>query len=638
EFTRDHQDLFRFISAAALLVIGLGYLRLRAGDPLFNVYFVKATALETLALATRYGGSTLGVALAIETVVLLISARRSGLVVTRVLAFGAAVITLGYIAPQALDRRAAYTDEAYWTLVLHAAIQVLAFLGASQLYQRTDWARRSPRAIPFAKDLHVILWQLDLVSERPDGAEDVEKPAGGLLIAYVYALGGALLFFCHTDALLAQGHRLPALGLFALALAACAFLLESKPFGLMSVLAAGAAVAAGAHEVTLKSGFVTYAAVSGICALAGVALVSEGGRFGIRRGLDFHQRPISPYLLYGVVALLTALALNAQLTVFNCAVAMAGAAIAAGVLVFVLHPVAMGSIGLGFLLWACISYIRGIDIEAEPRWRLVVVGLAVLLVAADRFYTRFNERTRMGFIGAPASVVACMIVLVSYYDAERLGQWFLPAVAATCFAFCAYAIVLRSAAAFATGVAAALLASGWVAARSFELESLDRGLVVAFAALAVFWLAAERAFAWCGEKTRQRVINLLGVRVKGLEPDMLPVALWTGLMLEMAYRIPHLMEANRAFITIGWFAVAAASFVLSLAFKGRYYRYAGLAVIVLSLLRLFLIDMSEQDPLLRVAAFAVVGAGLLAISIGYYKWMARVKAGKREEAGGAERG
>jgi len=185
------------------------------------------------------------------------------------------------------------------------------------------------------------------------------------------------------------------------------------------------------------------------------------------------------------------------------------------------------------------------------------------------------------------------------------------------------------------GVAAALFASGGVAARSFELESLDRGLVVAFAALAVFWLAAERAFAWCGEKTRQRVIDLLGVRrlgIQGLEPDMLPVALWTGLMLVMAYRIPHLTESNRAIITIGWFVVAAGSFVLSLVFKGRYYRYAGLAVIVLSLLRLFLIDMSEQDPLLRVAAFAVVGAGLLAISIGYYKWMARVK------AGGAEKG
>jgi uncharacterized membrane protein len=52
-----------------------------------------------------------------------------------------------------------------------------------------------------------------------------------------------------------------------------------------------------------------------------------------------------------------------------------------------------------------------------------------------------------------------------------------------------------------------------------------------------------------------------------------------------------------------------------------------LAVIVLSLLRLFAVDMSEQDPLLRVAAFGVVGAGLLSISIGYFKWMARVKAG-----------
>ncbi|HUW60617.1 MAG TPA: DUF2339 domain-containing protein [Candidatus Bathyarchaeia archaeon] len=634
EFTRDHQDLFRFATAAALLLIGLGYLRLRVGDPLFNVYFVKATALATLALATRYGGSTLGVALAIETVVLLISARRSGLVVTRVLAFGVAVIALAYGASMALETHVAYARVDYWTQVLKALLGVLAFLGASQLYQRTDWSKRSPRAIPFAKEFAVVLWQLDLVSERPDGADDVERPVEGLLFPHLYALSGAVLFFCHACALLAEGHRLPALGLFALVLTAAAYLLDSKPFGLASALAMGAAAYAGVLEVTLKHGFAVYAAAGGICALAAVALVSEAGRLGLRRGLDFHQSPVSPYLLYGVVALLTGLALNAQLTAFNCTIALAVAAVAAGLLVFVLHPVAMGWIGLGFLMAACVSCVSWINPASKPWWRLVVAGLVVLLIAADRFYTHYEDRVRVRYIGTAASVVACMIVLLSYYHGEQLGQWFLPAVAGTCFVFCAYGVVLRSPAAFVMGVAAALFASGGVASRSFELETLDTGLVVAFAALAVFWLAAERAFAWSGEKTRQRVIGLLGARVKGLEPDMLLVALWTGLLLEMAYRIPHLMEANRAFITIGWFAVAAGSFLLSLAFKGRYYRYAGLAVIVLSLLRLFLIDMSEQDPLLRVAAFAVVGAGLLAISIGYYKWMARVKAGKREEAGG----
>lgn len=117
----------------------------------------------------------------------------------------------------------------------------------------------------------------------------------------------------------------------------------------------------------------------------------------------------------------------------------------------------------------------------------------------------------------------------------------------------------------------------------------------------------------------------------------MPVILVTVVLLVMAYRVPHLMHANRGFITIGWFAVAAGEFVLSLAFRQREFRYAGLAVIALSLVRLFLVDMSEQDPLLRVAAFAVVGAGLLSISIGYFKWMARVKAAKQEEAGEAKR-
>jgi uncharacterized membrane protein len=102
---------------------------------------------------------------------------------------------------------------------------------------------------------------------------------------------------------------------------------------------------------------------------------------------------------------------------------------------------------------------------------------------------------------------------------------------------------------------------------------------------------------------------------------IVPVILGAFLLIVMVASIVGLTHSSPAYITMSWFGIAAACFMFSLVFEQKNYRLVGLAVILLSLGRLFLIDMAEQDPLFRVAAFAVVGMGLLAISIGYYKGM-----------------
>lgn len=745
EFTRGHQDVFRLATAAALLLIALGYLRLRAGDPLFNVYFVKATALLTLALATRYGGSTLGAWLAIETVVLLYSARRSGLVVTRLLAFAVGVIALLCAAPVALSTRVDYDHENYNAWLLVAGLQVLAFLAASQLYQRTNWKKRSPGTAYLLPRFAKFWWRLDLIKEPPEGAERLKKPAGGLLFPYLYAVAGALLFYCHTWSLAEFGHRLPVLAGFALLATVAAYGLASKPFGCVSVMTAVAvAFPVVALEVLSRDPFYPYVAAGGLAALAVVALASEGARLGLRRGLDYHQYRVSPYVLYGEVALLTAVALAVHLSPFNCTLAMAGAAAAAGALVFVLHPLAWGAIGLGFLAWASVWCMGNLGAPIELKWRFACWGLAALLVAADRYFIEFRSRIRFGKIAAAISTVLCMAVLWRYLSVEGPPEWFVASMALTCFAFCAYGLALRSdaayvvallagagvtvfhiavtawdvvpgsglvtgfvllalfwiavdrisayrapkaehqmhnavavgavllcmavvwaclrfvappawlaacmtlscfafcayglglrsRAAFATGAVIVLIISAFHIKHAFEVEVLDKGMVAGFVLLALFWVALERVLAFYGKKHGDRIQNALAalnLNAKLSQIALVPVLLMTGVLLVLAYRAPQLLAANRGFITIGWFGIVAGNFVLSLAFRQREFRYAGLGVIVLSLLRLFLVDMSEQDPLLRVAAFAVVGAVLLSISVGYYKWMAKVKAQKSEK-------
>jgi uncharacterized membrane protein len=104
----------------------------------------------------------------------------------------------------------------------------------------------------------------------------------------------------------------------------------------------------------------------------------------------------------------------------------------------------------------------------------------------------------------------------------------------------------------------------------------------------------------------------------------------SGLLLTMLYRIPHVASISMTFITISWFALAVFLIVLSIPLHQPWYRYVGLGIILLSLGRVAFIDMREQDTLLRVAVFAILGTGLLPISYGYFKWRAKIKNSQKE--------
>jgi hypothetical protein len=869
DFTRDHQDIFRFSFAALLMVIGLGYLRLRAGDPLFNVYFVKSVALATVALATRYGGNSLSACLAVETVVLLVSARRSGLLVMRPLAFGVGCIAFAHSIGSAFEmafgvglfapatalhlRPIAYTAPEYLGYAVRAVLGVLAFLVSSQLYQRTNWTIRSPKTAPFAEGTLSLCWQLDLIAERPAWLKETDRPFEGLLFPYLYALAGVVLFLAYAFPLVQDGHRFAVMAGFALALTVCAALLDSKPFGLAAVgsLVLAASVV-GSRELLHLEAIDLPVVITGLVAAGAVALASEESRLGKRIGLAFHQHVVSPYLLYGTWSWLAGLFLAKVFPGVNGAFALAAAAVIAAGLFLVLHATVFAAISGGFALWASVVFLPEVldhlhvdpirfgvaacvlvglslladryfsflgkrtaiapylcaglvvnaivvllcyfEVSIQREWLMTVTALAcygflayatvfsspaatavafaatiyasmrtveitfdaatantglavasillvalsllgdryfaylkrraaiaqyacaalvanaivvllcyfevsiqhewlmaatalacygflayaavfsspaatavafagtiyasmrtveitfdaatadtglavasILLVAlsllGDRYFAYLKRRAAIAQYACAALVVDAIVVLLCYFEVSIEPEWLMTATALACYGFLAYAAVFRSPAAAGVAFVGMLYASFRHTGEAFNAASLQPSLVVAFVLLAAFWIVSERLYVWLAPRYGEilaAVARNTTYDPRRPETVLAPIALATALLLVLLNRIPHLAPANLAFITISWFALAAGLFVVSLVFRQRFYRYAGLAVIVLSLGRLFLIDMKEQDPLLRVAAFAIVGAGLLCISIGYYKWMARARTEERK--------
>lgn len=236
DFTRNHTyvSYFYFSFSAALLALGFLYLKLREKDPLHNTYFTKASAIAVLGLAAAFDGPMLTLSLAIEAAVLLMSARRSGLVVTRLLAFAVGVVALthglwtvgwGAAAP-------VYGAPGYLPQLISASVAVLAFLFLSELYRRTDWIARSSGIFTLSEKWQARLSWLDLQRQAP-----------GLQFPYLYACAAGVLTLAYGYHLLPLAFRGPALSWCALAVAGVGVALRAKPFTVASLAPLAGAVA-----------------------------------------------------------------------------------------------------------------------------------------------------------------------------------------------------------------------------------------------------------------------------------------------------------------------------------------------------------------------------------------------------------
>jgi len=228
---------------------------------------------------------------------------------------------------------------------------------------------------------------------------------------------------------------------------------------------------------------------------------------------------------------------------------------------------------------------------------------------------------QLGVMSLALSWAVLLIVLRGQIPRE----WLPFATGLTSFAYLGYGLIVVTADAAVLALTGALLASIYVVVLASITGALDRGMLSGFGILALFWLITERLANYKKARLIPKIRESVGTDFSADVYLSVPILLESVLMLVMLYHIPSMAEISVTFITIGWFALAVVLFLASLACRQHLYRYAGLGIIVLSLGRVFLIDMKQQDALLRVAAFAIVGIGLLVISYGYFRWQASIR-------------
>ena len=235
-FSQERVWMFYFGFAALLFLLGEYYLRRLKNDPLHNLYFVKACAVGTLGLATYFDGQTLTLALSLQAVTLLASARRSNLVVSRVLAWGVAILALGQ-GFFGFQQSLVYASN-YWGHAIPAPLVVAAFAALAILYERTDWRAGTLKRARVRSEWHEILWQLDLLDESP--MPGLTRPMGGLLFPRFFAAGGVVLLTGYAIQMLPWSDRGAVVSVAALLLFLAGMLFSARGAvegGLLSAVA-----------------------------------------------------------------------------------------------------------------------------------------------------------------------------------------------------------------------------------------------------------------------------------------------------------------------------------------------------------------------------------------------------------------
>lgn len=224
DFSAPRLHLFYFAAAAALLGLGFLYRRGASVDPLFHAYATKAGVVLTLGLATWLEGASLTLSLAIEAVALLETARRSGLIVSRLLALGVLALALGHGFATAPDLpRAAFGDDGFNGPAASAAVIALALFAFAVRWQRAAW--QTPGAENLPAPLRALAHWTD---SGPPSAPNRPRPLEGLLVSEFAALGAAALAVAHL-ARLATAHFGPVAMVVSLALVAAAVVLRARP-------------------------------------------------------------------------------------------------------------------------------------------------------------------------------------------------------------------------------------------------------------------------------------------------------------------------------------------------------------------------------------------------------------------------
>ncbi len=618
DFAREEIELFYYSFAAVLLGFSIAYLRLRDADPLYNTYFVKGISAATLGLAFQFDAHTLTVSFALESAILLFAARRTGLVVTRIVALGAGALAVVHGSWVLLvSDSVSYGAEGYWPRVIEAGAIVGALLGAALLYQRTDWSTRSPARTRFGDAIDLALWQLDLLAAPPASESTARKPADGLLFPILFSFSAACLFIGHAYWLTASGDWPLALAAAAAVLTVGAALLRTTPFGVAAFALFATAVFTSLPLREFRPGGLWDAnapsapAIPILALLAVVALASEKRYFGRFTGLALHQKPSLPFVLYGAFTALLGLYLAAA---FASAAWAIGALLIATVVfaaaAIPLHRLALTWCSTALIAWAAFRW--NIDWHSEATNGFLVaawIGIAVAF-ALERYFARLGVK----YAGdALVAVAACFFVPYVFREVPR--EWIALGWAAGAAVLLAYGGFFRGRTAVVLGLVLLMVASLRQVIYVQEHAAGTWPILLGFAVPAVLWIGVER--------TTQRVAARMNLAISA--PAVTPLCglaagIATALLVLMLYRLPQLAEY---YLTISWSVLAMTLFGLAIGVRERLYRYCGLAVLALASLRVVLVDTRELELIQKVLAWGGLGIVLLILGFGYAKVFAR---------------
>ena len=87
------------------------------------------------------------------------------------------------------------------------------------------------------------------------------------------------------------------------------------------------------------------------------------------------------------------------------------------------------------------------------------------------------------------------------------------------------------------------------------------------------------------------------------------------LLLGWLYREPSVLQNGQALITLLWGIYGVALFLLAMRQNNRWIRVAAFSTLALVVLKLFLIDLNEVEPLLRILLF--LGFGIIFMMLSY---------------------
>jgi hypothetical protein len=115
------------------------------------------------------------------------------------------------------------------------------------------------------------------------------------------------------------------------------------------------------------------------------------------------------------------------------------------------------------------------------------------------------------------------------------------------------------------------------------------------------------------------VERVLSARYKDTLNGVLSTILTISTVLFFVFYLPTYLafEFYANLITLSWAVVGLAFFAYGLIARLRVYRLGGLAMLLASVVRLFVVDLADTPILLRVAAFFVTGLVLLAVAFVY---------------------